>query len=87
MVNMQSTNFKKMTQSFQIKQYILNVYLLSNIILICNELFYYICILYIKGEYYMDRDTGNLYMWLPNPDGNMKQSDIIYISMVADCVM
>ncbi|XP_060569894.1 uncharacterized protein LOC132728288 [Ruditapes philippinarum] len=39
------------------------------------------------GEYYMDRDSGHLYMWLPNQDGNVKQSDVIYISMISDCIL
>ncbi|XP_060569893.1 uncharacterized protein LOC132728287 [Ruditapes philippinarum] len=38
------------------------------------------------GEYYMDRDSGKLYFWLPNKDGNVKETDIIYIPMINDCI-
>ncbi|XP_045203138.2 uncharacterized protein LOC123556462 [Mercenaria mercenaria] len=38
------------------------------------------------GEYYMDQEHGNLYVWLPNDDGNAKVSDIIYVSMVTHCI-
>lgn len=44
-------------------------------------------LLYLQGEYYLDRDTGNLYMWFPEGDGNIKSSDVIYVSMVPDCVV
>ncbi|XP_053376466.1 uncharacterized protein LOC128547522 [Mercenaria mercenaria] len=39
------------------------------------------------GEYYVDRDSGKLYMWVPNHDGSVKSSDKIYISMINDCIM
>jgi hypothetical protein len=34
----------------------------------------------------MDRDSGKLYFWLPNKDGNVKETDIIYIPMINDCI-
>ncbi|XP_053375483.1 uncharacterized protein LOC128547283 [Mercenaria mercenaria] len=39
------------------------------------------------GEYYMDRDSGKLYMWVPSHDGSVNSSDIIYISMIDDCII
>ncbi|XP_045195574.2 uncharacterized protein LOC123551031 [Mercenaria mercenaria] len=38
------------------------------------------------GEYYVDRDHGNIYVWLPNDDGNAKVSDVIYVSMIDTCI-
>ncbi|XP_053376463.1 uncharacterized protein LOC128547518 [Mercenaria mercenaria] len=38
------------------------------------------------GEYYLDRDSAKLYMWVPNHDGSVKSSDRIYISMINDCI-
>ncbi|WAR31490.1 hypothetical protein MAR_034032 [Mya arenaria] len=38
------------------------------------------------GEYYMDAKSGNLYVWMPNADGNLHTSDSIYVSVVNNCI-
>lgn len=38
------------------------------------------------GEFYMDRDSGKLYMWVPNQSGIVSASDMVYISMANDCI-
>ncbi|KAH3692090.1 hypothetical protein DPMN_193901 [Dreissena polymorpha] len=38
------------------------------------------------GEYYMDKNSGNLYVWMPNKDGNINSSDITYVSLINDCI-
>ncbi|XP_052258950.1 uncharacterized protein LOC127863458 [Dreissena polymorpha] len=39
-----------------------------------------------SGEYYMDRSSGNLYVWMPNQDGNISLSDVTYVSLINDCI-
>ncbi|KAK6183836.1 hypothetical protein SNE40_006427 [Patella caerulea] len=38
------------------------------------------------GEYYIDRSTGILYMWPNTPTGYLNDSDIIYASILDDCI-
>ncbi|XP_052790467.1 uncharacterized protein LOC128224591 [Mya arenaria] len=38
------------------------------------------------GEYYMDAKSGNLYVWMPNADGNVHTSDTIYVSLLNNCI-
>ncbi|KAK3585349.1 hypothetical protein CHS0354_004619 [Potamilus streckersoni] len=39
------------------------------------------------GEYYLDRMTGNLYVWPPTHYGAVRNSDVIYASLLDDCVV
>ncbi|KAL4218344.1 hypothetical protein ACF0H5_023081 [Mactra antiquata] len=39
-----------------------------------------------EGEYYIDKDHGNLYIWVPNTDGNVKSTDVVYGSMIDNCI-
>jgi len=34
----------------------------------------------------MDRETGNLYVWIPNSDGHVSSSDVVYVSMLNNCI-
>ncbi|XP_067672286.1 uncharacterized protein [Haliotis asinina] len=38
------------------------------------------------GEYYIDRSTGILYMWPNTETGSLTSSDIVYASVVDDCI-
>ncbi|KAL4218343.1 hypothetical protein ACF0H5_023080 [Mactra antiquata] len=38
------------------------------------------------GEYYIDKEHGNLYIWVPNTDGNVKSTDVVYGSMSHNCI-
>ncbi|XP_046360205.2 uncharacterized protein LOC124137802 [Haliotis rufescens] len=38
------------------------------------------------GEYYIDRSTGILYVWPNTPTGALTSSDVVYASMVDDCI-
>ena len=37
-----------------------------------------------QGEYYMDKSTGNLYVWMPSSSSG--HSDVIYASMRDHCI-
>ncbi|XP_048247750.1 uncharacterized protein LOC124120284 [Haliotis rufescens] len=38
------------------------------------------------GEYYIDRSAAILYVWPNTPSGALSNSDVIYASMVTDCI-
>ena len=40
-----------------------------------------------KGEYYVDRTTKKLYVWPNTPHQTLTSSDIVYVSMVDECIM
>ncbi|XP_060569895.1 uncharacterized protein LOC132728289 [Ruditapes philippinarum] len=39
------------------------------------------------GEYYMDRENGKLYFIPPNQNGNVAATDVIYVSILNDCIV
>ncbi|KAK6189830.1 hypothetical protein SNE40_001817 [Patella caerulea] len=38
------------------------------------------------GEYYVDRSTGILYLWPNTATGTLQQTDIVYVSLLHDCI-
>lgn len=38
------------------------------------------------SEYYIDRVHGDLYVWMPNADGNIQPSDVVYVSLIDNCI-
>ncbi|KAK6183837.1 hypothetical protein SNE40_006428 [Patella caerulea] len=38
------------------------------------------------GEYYIDRSTGFLYLWPNTPTGTLQSSDVIYASILENCI-
>ncbi|ESO97359.1 hypothetical protein LOTGIDRAFT_231552 [Lottia gigantea] len=38
------------------------------------------------GEYYLDRSTGILYLWPNTPSGTLSPTDIVYVSLIDDCI-
>ena len=40
----------------------------------------------VKGEYYVDRTTKKLYVWPNTPHQTLTSSDIVYVSMVDECI-
>ena len=40
----------------------------------------------LQGEYYVDKLNGRLYVWMPNSNGSIGHSDIVYASMINNCI-
>lgn len=45
------------------------------------------CFFRFQGEFYMDREHGNLYVWFPsNNNGKITETDLIYVSLINNCI-
>ncbi|ESO95404.1 hypothetical protein LOTGIDRAFT_232078 [Lottia gigantea] len=50
------------------------------------SIFYMLSELDQSGEYYLDRTTGILYIWPNTPKGDLKDTDVVYVSLINSCI-